>query len=272
MASHECPPLSGLLRFGSDAIESDPIGRCRIRAQDSRISIAFSLDLAALRATMRISGLIPEEPDGRALDTFAQEAVTTLRENVLEWQREWLTQTLVAHTLVSRLTLTSDFLRWLETQGRVLHRWLCVPAIQARIGQIRNGGTVHQRRRLATLLAGRSDGRPIRLPDERIIYHAVKRAETDLAPLADYIAGNRNREAAWLGLVEKHPQVAEILRGYDLDRRWFFDATGPAHRTARTNRVRVRTMAEELVAAKLGSTSQTVRKLAARVRERRRVK
>ena len=263
----QCPPLKGLLRFGRDYVDSDAVGAFRIRERGSRLTIAFSLNLDELCFAMRISGLLPGEPDTQAVEDYARQSIERLRTEFPEWIRQWITRALVREIEVTKST-DAEFLRWLEVENQTLHRWLGVPAVQLRISKIRRSGTPRQRQRLANVIAHRSDGRPVRLPDKWVIYHRVKDAQEALAPLGQFIRDANNKSEAWRLVQRQEPQVAAFLSTYGLDRRWFTEAERPQSQDART----VRVMAEELVAAMLGSTFETIHKISASVRASRRVK
>lgn len=243
--------LARILTIGRYALESDPVGTVDLRADGDVVELSVRLRLADLQGALHTTGLFLSDSQTRRAQRV-NEAIEDAKTNLAEWQREWLTRTLMGDREIRKQT-TDEFLLWAETRPD-LDLWLGVPAVREKILEIQKTRDTATKRWLARTVAGIGSNRPQRLPDARVIYREVTEAETVLRPLRQQLANARNRVSVWLGL---DPPVAKELERLKL-RDWFSN-----DREAPTSWQ----MACELVAVKYEAQKSTIKKMAGRIRE-----
>lgn len=256
------PWVDGPLWLGRTNGDSEPVGHCRVRKTSRGYTATITVSDEQLTYALSASGLTQEGGSGEPAEP------TAFREAFEEWSHACVKYSVLAQGPVARMT-SPEFVRWLETLGDSLDRWLGVPAVQAHIRVIRRGKSAKLRASLGSAIAGRDDGRPRRLPSSRVVYVRVRDAEKRFAKalhawLADRRADGLRGDVIWAKFQKEMPLAAAGLRELKLDSKWFLAAERP-HSQARTPWF----MACEFVAARENSTPATIQKLAGKARSQR---
>lgn len=252
------------LEFGPDAIEQERVGAVRITSEGGDLTIALTITLNALaREICNNIGELPER-DGknrRELAAMSRQRVEAVKGVLPEALRTWFYQFILWNGHVTTLS-DADFLVWLAREPGPLHLRLGIPAVQQRIKKIRWGQSVRRRRELAKILAKQAENRPSgKPPDDRILYHDVKRVEPGCDELAAFIGASASPRDA-LKFIEQHAPVE--LRSTVA--RWFDQADDPRRR----RKISGYSLACAAVGEKRGLAPATVEKTVGRIRARRR--
>lgn len=244
----------GSLRIGRYHLEGDVVGSVSFRKMDNSLEVTLLFNLSELQAALMSTGLYPSD-DERERVRRVEAAIEDASNDFGTWHREWLTRTLLSNREIANQSV-ADFLRWAETVSTDLDLWLGVPAVRAKIRQIQTEGSTTVKRRLAKVIAGIADGRPQRLPHERVLYVEVREAEAAVRSLHAVLMASRNRESVWRAVQTDHPAVAEHLERSGLRARWF----------SNSRQLSSLQMACDVVANRHRSTARTIERLTGSIR------
>jgi hypothetical protein len=269
MNKSKLPELTAAIKIGRYDVESEEVGRLVATATKGSTQVQIDLNHEAMAAAVAICG--PLDPSNAGPYTSkevgaairAALSVSDGRSDVGTWLRDWLTRSLVFHRQIQNSSIQA-FLRWAEERSRDFDMWLAVPAVREKIRSINNSGRPATKRRLAKIIAGIGDVRPIRAPSATVLYVKARDLEPVTNDIHRILSTSNNPAALWAELESTQPGPAAEFRSLGLDKLWFLSRPRP--------RLQGRTpwyMACEWIAAIHGLKATTVAKMAGRVRTQR---